>query len=174
MEITKIVTTKQDIRITDVTLLTTEEAEALPVKMKAIGKWWWLRSPGRSQDFAAFVDYDGALYDYYSVNISDVGVRPALKIESTDLMVDDKFELAGQQWTVINEDTALCDNIVGKAHFRKDWKAPDANDYEASDIKKWLENWVIEKGIEIETPEFAKKTDEKEIEKKIKKEESNV
>ena len=148
MKISKIITVERDICITDVTLLTKEEAETLPKEIRNIDKWWWLRSPSHSQFGAALMaSYGAPYYDY--VNSSGVGVRPALKIESTNLTKGDKFEMAGQKWTVINEDTALCDDIVGKAHFRKDWKAPDANDYEASDIKKWLAEWARERGIEF-------------------------
>ena len=58
-------------------------------------------------------------------------------------------ELAGHTWTVIADDLVLCDDIVGYACFRKDHNAKDANDYEASDVKKWLENWAVENGIVI-------------------------
>lgn len=45
--------------------------------------WWWLRSPGYNQDFAARVSPDGSLY-YYVTDASG-SVRPALwvNIEST-------------------------------------------------------------------------------------------
>ncbi len=43
--------------------------------------WWWLRSPGRSSDLAAYVDYDGSVdaYGYY-VDYVYAAVRPALWI----------------------------------------------------------------------------------------------
>lgn len=44
--------------------------------------WWWLRSPGRYQNYAADVFYDGTGHSYGSnVNDSSDGVRPALWIE---------------------------------------------------------------------------------------------
>lgn len=58
--------------------------------------------------------------------------------------------LAGYTWTVISDKYILCDRIVEKTPFRQDWEAPDANVYEKSDIKRWLENWAQEKGIEVE------------------------
>ena len=39
--------------------------------------WWWLRSPGYFQDLAAFVDYDGSLYNH-RVYDGSACVRPAL------------------------------------------------------------------------------------------------
>lgn len=39
---------------------------------------------------------------------------------------------------------ALCDNIIGKCVFREDWKAKEANEYEASDVKKYVDKWFNE------------------------------
>ncbi len=43
--------------------------------------WWWLRSPGPLQHFAATVIIDGSLGNYGSVGDSGEGVRPALLID---------------------------------------------------------------------------------------------
>ena len=45
--------------------------------------WWWLRSPGDTQNGAVVVGLDGALSDHsgYYVNFSSEGVRPALLID---------------------------------------------------------------------------------------------
>lgn len=43
--------------------------------------WWWLRSPGIDQYFAAYVDTSGAVYHYgNNVNRSGYAIRPALWI----------------------------------------------------------------------------------------------
>lgn len=43
--------------------------------------WWWLRSPGIYQNFAAYVDYDGSVhYNGIYVNPANGAVRPALWI----------------------------------------------------------------------------------------------
>ena len=42
--------------------------------------WFWLRSPGRSEDRAASVDFKGAIYNCGDVDSSDFVVRPALRI----------------------------------------------------------------------------------------------
>ena len=45
------------------------------------GVWWWLRSPGRSNEYYAhIISYDGGAYDYYDVYVMEVGVVPALSI----------------------------------------------------------------------------------------------
>ena len=52
-----------------------------------------------------------------------------------------KFDFAGHVWTVVPGKLALCDDFIGYGCFRKDWRAIDANEYEASDVKKYIENW---------------------------------
>lgn len=51
-----------------------------------VAGWWWLRSPGYTQDHAADVYLDGSLYDV-DVNRDDACVRPALwiNLESSNL-----------------------------------------------------------------------------------------
>ncbi len=43
--------------------------------------WWWLRSPGHNQSYAAYVSYDGSVY-YYGIPVNHAldAVRPALWI----------------------------------------------------------------------------------------------
>ncbi len=49
--------------------------------------WWWLRSPGIPQDYAANVGSDGGVYENgYFVNIDNIAVRPALWIDLNSLI----------------------------------------------------------------------------------------
>lgn len=140
----QIVSTEEiDIAINEVTLLSeTEYLECKP-HIKPISGWRWLRSPGHIQLHAALVFGDGSLGNIGVYN--DFGcVRPALRIsnlESSNLKIDDKFELDGKTWTVISNELALCDSWVKQMAFRPDWQAPDANQYEKSDVKKWLDEY---------------------------------
>ena len=45
--------------------------------------WWWLRSPGRNQNFAAYVNYSGLL-DEIIVNRKNGIIRPALWVNLKD------------------------------------------------------------------------------------------
>jgi len=145
-----------DIQIAEVTLLSKEEFEIAENNISAIRGWWWLRSPGFTLHNAALVyDYDdGLLYDH-DVDDDRGCVRPALRIVQTPygLKLHDVIELAGYSWTIVcvleNYCYALCNCAVGETYFREDWKAENANNYETSDVRKWLENWVKEVGIEI-------------------------
>ena len=138
-------TTKDiDLDVLGITLLSVEEAEQLPEGTRAIRGWWWLRSPGDYGDYAAYVYGKGLVNDIgYNVHNHELGVRPALivNLDSSNLSIMDKIETAGHRWTVITDSLILCDDIVGFTAFRADWQANDANVYEASDVKKWLEKW---------------------------------
>ena len=135
---------ERKIEIDEITLLSVEEYETYQNAIPKITLWWWLRSPGTYDvGTATDVGTDGCMYNI-SVT-SDDGVRPALRIknpESSNLKIRDKFRLAGYMWTIIGDGLALCDDVFGNCAFRKNWKAQDANIYEKSDIKKWLENWA--------------------------------
>ena len=135
------------IDIEEITLLSIEEYKKLKREISRIDDFWWLRSPGYTDfDLAACViGADGIVSEngYYVSN--KLGVRPALKIsylKSSNLRIGDKIEVAGCMWTIISSKLALCDDFIGKQPFREDCKADDANDYEASDVKKYLKDWL--------------------------------
>lgn len=46
-------------------------------------EWWWLRSPGKKQDYAALVDNTGKIVEIYGdyVNDDDIAIRPAMWID---------------------------------------------------------------------------------------------
>ncbi len=136
-----------DIKITGITLLTAEEAKDLPQKIRNINRNWWLCSPGSHDYFATCVSGgSGRVYAHGDYVNNLLGVRPALILdpESSDLKIGDKFKLAEQNWTVISEKYALCDDVIGNSVFRKNYNVPNANNYECSDIKKYIENWAKE------------------------------
>lgn len=147
MKVDKIVTQPVEIEILDVTLLSEKEYEKCKSIIPEMNNRWWLLSPGDFQYTAAIVSTDGSLY-YTNVDRGSVCVRPALFIlKSPFLKIGDKFNLAGYMWTIIDETIVLCDDHIGVSRFREDLKAKDANDYEASDVKKYLENWAKENNL---------------------------
>lgn len=146
-----------DIDIAEITLLSTEQYEANKDIIPHIDNWWWLRSPGYDNRSAAYVNYGGSVR-YIGSDVSyDIGaVRPvvvmALRLTEssiTNLNVGDKIEMVGHRWTMLRGGMALCDDIVGQIAFREDWRAIDVNVYDASDVKKWLQEWADENGIEV-------------------------
>lgn len=159
MKVNWLVVTKKeaDLDIAEVTLLSAEEYEAAKDVIPMRDEFWWLRSPcSEGSNRAGFVDDRGRL-DFDGVDNEYVGVRPALrirKLRSSNLSRGDKFELARHVWTIVSDSLALCDDIVGYTRFRKDWKDEEANDYESSDIRAWLECWAVGEGIFIR-PELS-------------------
>ena len=64
-------------------LLSIDEAEKLFANdtSRAVGSWWWLRSPGDDQDGAAYVYGGGSLDVDGEYVYCDYGVRPALNLK---------------------------------------------------------------------------------------------
>lgn len=145
MEVNKIVNIKEDLDITGATLLSIEEAKKLPIELRGHGDFWWLRSPGYEPYYAAYVSYGGSICDQGSIVSSSLGVvRPALKIsnlESSNFQIGDQFVFDGKFFQIILDNLALCLTDIGKCWFRESWKVEDANDYEKSDVKKYVDNW---------------------------------
>ena len=153
MKVKKIVTIDTDIEIIGATLLSTEEAEKLPERLRKYSNWWWLRSKGYGSH-ATYVDRGGSVnYHGDAVIYGNNCVRPALKIsnlESANFKIGDTFEFGGKQFEVISNDMAFCKNDIGVYVFRVnynvygyivDYDAPDANDYEISNVKKFVDDW---------------------------------
>ena len=148
MKVEKIITTiiPLEVEIKDITLLSIDEYEACKNTVPSVDGWWWLRSPGYYSNSAASVDRGGGVDDDGNyVDYDHYAVRPALVYESNYLQFEDKVKILNYTWTVISKNILLCDDIVGYTCFREDWRVDDANDYEKSDIKKWLENWWKER-----------------------------
>ena len=58
--------------------LSTNEANAVNSTVRTTDPWWWLRSPGRNQNYAATVDNGNIYFNGGPVNYDIGGVRPAL------------------------------------------------------------------------------------------------
>ena len=138
-----------DINVDDITLLSAEQVKELGGSLSFLrsdGESWWLRSPGSSKCYAKAVGSLGDVTEV-SVDCENVEIRPALKIRSLDdtvLDVGDEVEIAGYDCVILSGGYAFFEKAVGSGAFRHDCNAEDANDYAASDIKKWLEEWAKE------------------------------
>ena len=145
----------EKLEVKEVTLLSIAEYEAAKEYIPMIKGWWWLRSPG-SLGYRAAVVFSVGWVDTRGnyVSLTPGVVRPALRVsnlQSLNLQIGDKiFDLAGHTWTVIADDLMLCDDGIGQHCFREDWETEDSNVYEASDVKKYLEEWAQENRITIQ------------------------
>lgn len=149
MQIERLIREEASLDIQGITLLSIEEYEAYRPYIGPAGYTWWLRSTGNYSAYAACVGSRGYVDSYGQVvGYNDIAVRPALQItnlESANIKIGDKFCLFGYKWTVISKELALCDEVVGKHAFREDWQAEGTNDYEKSDVKRFLEEWFDER-----------------------------
>lgn len=145
----KIVKTTEaiDLDIKGITLLSIEEYKACKEHIKHTSPSWWLRSPGLNCLRAAVVFSFGDIYNSGDFIYVPFGVRPVLEInlKTSNLQIGDEIELMNCRWTVISNKLILCNEIIAKRPFRKDWRTDNANDYNKSDIKQWLEDWFTEK-----------------------------
>ena len=136
---------ESDFLITDVTLLSQDEYVEYKDVISLITDNWWLRSLGPYSAYASvMVDNHGEVNTQYWSSSNSVGVRPVIlcDLSHSNYSVGDQISLAGYSWTVLNNSMILCDGIVGRTAFRAEYSAPDSNDYDASDVKQWLANWV--------------------------------
>lgn len=136
---------KINLEITGATLLSIEEAEALPNHVRAYTNWWWLRSPGYHSYLAAYVSDSGGVFTFGSnVNHSAGAVRPALKIKnfkSSGLKIGDSIFFDNKEFEIISDGLAFCKTNIGVYCFRSDYNAKDANNYKKSDIKIFVDVW---------------------------------
>lgn len=150
-DIVRCILKEADLVITEANLLTVDEAKQLPERLIKYNLYWWLRSPSYGPNYAATVGNISPVYNTDAlVNIINNAVRPVLTIsnlESLGLKIGDIFEFGGKQFEIISRHRAFCLTDIGKCAFRKDKRAPDAKDYEKSDVKKFIDEW-FKKSIE--------------------------
>ena len=134
------------LRIVGATLPSIEEASQLPLELRFYNNWWWLRSPGSYSNFAAVVRNDGSISEVGNTVDASNAVRPVLHIDikSSRFKVGDTFLFGGKYFYIITDELEFCQTAIGTREFREDWKAEDANDYEKSDIKKFVDCWFSE------------------------------
>lgn len=137
----KIVTYKDvNIFVKDITLLSIEEYKQYRNIIPRKYFWWWLRSFSDIPTYAASVSSEGSL-SLCHVSISSPCVRPVLICEQTNLDAGVEISFADKDWTVLNESIILCNSSIGNCAFRKERDACDSNIYEASDVKKFIQDW---------------------------------
>lgn len=137
---------KNGIMVKGATLLTAEEAENIRKETLAMGCWWWLKTPVASEcsDYIALVKADGSVHHAGCSVFNVSSVRPALKIsklKGSKLQIGDQFQFGDRTFEIVSADRALCTEIIGMRAFREGWKAENPNDYEISDVGKFIDEW---------------------------------
>lgn len=144
LAITKSTGQKIDVNIVELTIPGIDDIAGLKrkelVTANAKEDRWWLKSPGYISHYAAHVNKGTINYDGSYV-LAERGVRPMIVFSDDTLEKGEEFQFLGNGWMVIAPGKALCESIVGETAFRADWKVQGSNDFEASDLKKWLRLW---------------------------------
>ena len=133
---------KNDIK--GITLLSIKEARKLPQWILADGSRWWLRSPGRDRhDAAGITSYGSILSLGRSIRDTGAYARPAIKIDVRPylpLMVGETVLILGRLAQYIGNDMVLLCEPIGCHRFDE-----NSNDYEKSEIKEFVEEWLKKK-----------------------------
>lgn len=142
MIVKKLITKEKELEILGATLLSIEEVETLLTQEERKYKnWWWLRSPGIGSDHAAFV-YDFGFVNTlgYHIDYTFGTVRPTLIIKlNSNFKIGDIFIFNNKKFKIISKEYAFCLEDIKKTYFSK-----YNNNYEKSNIKKYVDNWFKE------------------------------
>lgn len=133
-------------KILGATLLSKEEAETLlPKRKRKYHSYWWLRTPSKKFSYIACdVEPDGFIGSGNGVTDETNAIRPALRINitSSNFKVGNTFMFGDKKFKILSPTLAFIYNDeIGHCAFRKDQNAEDANIYEASDVKKFVDAW---------------------------------
>ena len=133
MKVNKIIksTVEEELEITGATLLSIEEVEKyLTESEREYSDFWWVRSPSCNSYCAQSV-------------VDRHCVRPALQIsnlKSSNFKIGDTFEIGDYKFKVISDNLAwMYKQDIGHYAFNEDFK--NGNDYETSDVKKFVDKW---------------------------------
>lgn len=168
MKVTKVITTelKLNLEIVGATLLTADEAEKLPERLRKCGEGWWLQSCGCNSDYAAWVYPKGIVSRAGEYVCFYYSVRPVLVIsnlESSGLKIGDIFNFGEKEFEVISNNKAFCLTNIGACAFKRDSNVLNANNYERSDIKEFIDYWFKNNIEEVNNKENEiKKTNKNE------------
>lgn len=166
-DITRCIIKESDLDILGATLLTKEEAEQLPERLKKYDDWWWLKSPSRYSDGAMYVSTSCCIS--YKGVLSVGKVRPVLVIsslESSGLKIGDTFNFRDKKFEIISNDKAFCLGDIGHCAFRQ---GLGFNVYEKSSIKRYVDEWFKESIKESNNEDKEKEIDKENEIKKIEK-----
>ena len=120
-------------------LLSVEEYEKYKDSIPLVKRWVWLRSPGISSYSAASVRSDGSVRAYGDVVSYTRGIRPALKVdesEISDMGIGERRIYYDFPFIKIDEGLLIAEVPIAFDKFDD-----EVNDYEKSWVKNYLEQW---------------------------------
>lgn len=145
MKVQKVVKLEDDITIKSAGLLSKLQAEAcLSKEDRNYNSKWCLCTPGCCARYISYIDRYGDIRADGDYTIGKYALRPSLNIDisNTSFKVGDIFIFGGEEFKILAPNVAWMHKAdIGEFTFRSDWQATDANIYEASDVKKIINEW---------------------------------
>lgn len=129
----------------EVTLLTAAEYKDYEHNIPPVRDWFWLKSSSVDAFVVDVVDRNRFVGCCF-VDSPDGMIRPVIKLENT-VSIGEEYDVKGTMFVAISKDMLLCKDKIGYCCFRKNFEAEDANVYEKSDVKNYIDDWAKEKGI---------------------------
>ncbi len=141
-----IVKEETEIIVDSIDIPSVEDLKDIPSSFLSIGECWWLSTPAASKFNEMTVDEKGALNERGEHTYLSLGIRPMLTILAAPGAIKrkDRLSFAGYEWYMLTPTKALCRRNIATHPFKKDQTDPEtANDYKQSDLKKWLDKWLM-------------------------------
>ena len=134
-------------KIKEITLLSYDEYSKYRHLISKIKNPWWLRS-APDETFVYSVLGSGFLFPDLPNQI--LGVRPALICSDLRKNSEEKIDIFGYTWTVLDKNLLLCDSVITESQFDTTIIL-EKNNWEESSLKEWLELWYYEQVNDIKT-----------------------
>ena len=120
-------------------LLTVEEAEKVPQKLRKHTRWWWLKTDSGSLRAPSVFDAGDICRNGDFIE-NGAAVRPALRITGIgDYRVGSLFKFGGKWFQIVDDDIAFCLSNIGIERYDI-----NSSNYEKSEIKRFVDNWFNE------------------------------
>lgn len=137
----------KQLKVIGASLLTADEVKNIPEDLLCYHAWWWIKSASKYHrwHYVAIIEHSGKLNQMgRAVDFKGI-IRPILEIanvKAAGLKTGDHFIYGGKEFCIISDTAAFCVNDIGCCQFRKEYSAKDATEYDASNIKAYINNWL--------------------------------
>ena len=169
---------KSKIKFIEITLPSVDEVRGLGQNVLAADEPWYLRTPGSEKDRVAIIDSDGCIDEdgenvdcswyceednEYVLDECPV-IRPMLRAanpKKIDIEEEDVVTFHDTEWIYLGNGLFLSYEPIGQQPFRMlafGETPEDANVYEKSDVKRFVEEWAEAAGFKFQLEASKVKT----------------
>lgn len=147
--------------ITGISLLSSEEYAGCSELIPDMDGWWWLRDHNsKLTAFINIIDWNKPDAHGSAQTMGGGLVRPVLLTspESDSLTCGERRKAFGYTWTVISDHMLLCDTEIDQRAYNDPENKKDVPEYETSDIKAFLDEWLAVRMESVANPDAELKT----------------